>query len=67
MNPNQDSYRAAKELVEQDGLEEAAAYAVHQIARLYEQKDFFELSIWREIRKAIAEMAAAAATEESKE
>jgi hypothetical protein len=66
MNPHQESYSTAKELVDQHGLEDAAAYAVHQIARLYEQKDFYELSIWREIRKAIAEMAAAT-TEERKE
>jgi len=61
MNPNeeQDRYRTAKELIEQHGPEGAAAFAAHQIARLYDQKDFYELSIWREIRKAIAEMNAA--------
>lgn len=66
MTPQQESYRTAKELVDEYGLEDAADYAVHQIARLYEQKDFYELSIWREIRKAIAEMTAAA-PEENKE
>ena len=53
MTDNVDPRRAATALIEEHGLEAGAAFAVDRIAELYDQGNLYELSVWREIRKAI--------------
>ena len=60
MNVKIDSYQAAKDLIDEFGFDGATTVAIDQIARLYEGKDFYELSYWREIRKAISDLASQA-------
>jgi hypothetical protein len=55
-----DIYRSAKALIEEHGLQGAATHALNRITQLYEQNDFYELSACREIRNAIADLAAEA-------
>ena len=56
MTPDLDIYRSAQALIEEHGLQGAANYAMNRITQLYEQNDFYELSVWREIRNAIADL-----------
>ena len=53
---NVDPCRVATALVEEYGFEVAAAYAVNRIAELNDQGNLYDLSVWREIRKAIADL-----------
>jgi hypothetical protein len=56
MTRNVDPQRVATALIEEYGFETAAVYAVDRIAKLNDQGDMYELSVWREIRKAIADL-----------
>ena len=56
MIDNVDPRRAATALIEEYGFEAAAAYAVNRISELHDQENLYELSVWREIRKAIADV-----------
>ena len=56
MTRNVDPIREAADLIEEHGFEVAAAYAVDRIAELHDQGDLYDLSVWREIRKAIADL-----------
>ena len=56
MSRDVDPRQAATALIERYGYEGAASYAVDRIAELNDQGSMYELSIWREIRKAIADL-----------
>ena len=56
MTRDVDPQGVATELIERFGFEDAAAYAVDRIAELHDGGDMYELSVWREIRKAIADL-----------
>jgi hypothetical protein len=51
-----DIHRTAQALIEEHGLQGAANHVRERISQLYEQNDLYELSVWREIRKAIADL-----------
>ena len=53
---NVEPRRVATALIEEYGLDAAAAFAVDRIAELHDQGNLYELSVWREIRKAIADL-----------
>jgi hypothetical protein len=60
-----DIRQTAAALIEEYG-EEAAAYAIDRITEAYDAGSMYELSVWREIRKAIADlMSEAGSTSES--
>jgi hypothetical protein len=48
--------RVATALIEEYGYEAAAAYAIDRITELHDEEKLYELSFWREIRKAIADL-----------
>jgi hypothetical protein len=52
-----DPRRIATALIEEHGHEAAATHAVDRIAELHDEGDYYQLSVWREIRKAIADLA----------
>jgi hypothetical protein len=56
MTRNVDPRQAGTTLVERYGHEAAAAYVVKRITELNDQGSMYELSIWREVRKAIADL-----------
>lgn len=56
MSRDVDPRRVATALIERFGFEAAAAYAVDRIAELHDGGDLYDLSVWREIRKAIADL-----------
>jgi hypothetical protein len=51
-----DPRQAATALIEEHGFEAAASYAVDRIVELHDQGDLYKLSVWREVRKAIADL-----------
>jgi hypothetical protein len=55
MSSDVDPRQAATTLVERYGHEAAAVYVVKRITELNDQGNLYELSIWREVRKAIAD------------
>ena len=56
MTSNHEIRETAEALVENHGPEAAASYAVGRITELYDEGNLYELSIWREIRKAVADL-----------
>ena len=50
-----DIQQTAAALIEEYG-EEAVAYALDRITEAYDAGNMYELSIWREIRKAITDL-----------
>jgi hypothetical protein len=56
MSRDVDPRRLTTALIERFGYDDAAAYAVDRIAELNDLGNMYELSIWREIRKAIADL-----------
>jgi hypothetical protein len=56
MSRDVDPRREAVDLIEEYGFENAAAHAVDRIAELHDQGNMYDLSVWREIRKAIADL-----------
>ena len=56
MSRNVDPRRIATALIEEYGFEAAAAYAVDRIAELHDQGNMYDLSVWREIRKAVDDL-----------
>ena len=56
MSRNVDPRRIATALIEEYGFEAAAAYAVDRIAELHDQGTMYDLSVWREIRKAVDDL-----------
>ncbi len=58
MTRDLDPRQAATALIERYGYEGAASHAVDRIAELNDRGNLYELSIWREIRKAIRDFTA---------
>lgn len=56
MSRNVDPRQAATALIERYGFEGAAAYAVERITELNDQGNLYELSVWREVRKAVTDL-----------
>ena len=56
MSRDVDPRHAAAALIQRYGYDAAAAFAVDRITELHEEGDLYGLSVWREIRKAIADL-----------
>ena len=56
MTRNVDPRRLATALIERFGFEVAAAYAVDRIGELHDGGNLYELSVWREVRKAVTDL-----------
>jgi hypothetical protein len=57
MSNRTDIDETARRLVERHGLAGAGDHAMKRIAELHETGDLYALSVWREIRTALAELA----------